>query len=88
MARLHSPPGLSMRINRTDRRTGPAGFEAVWLRARIGFFPPLRHQVRQFSRHHAVGGLSGSATVSACDTAFITCRLMVRDNGMDGRREF
>ena len=64
------------------------GSETVWLRTGIRFSPTLCHQVRQFSRHHAVGVLSGAAIVSTSDTAFTTCRLMVWDNGVDGGREF
>lgn len=88
MARLHAPPVLPVYGNRADGGAGTAGSETVWLRTGIRFSPTLCHQVRQFSRHHAVGVLSGAAIVSTSDTAFTTCRLMVWDNGVDGGREF
>lgn len=88
MACRHAPPALPVCGNRADGGTGAAGFKTVWLRAGIRFSPSLRHQVRQFSRHSAVGILSSAATISARNADFTTCRLMVRDNGMDGGREF
>lgn len=88
MACRHAPPALPVCNNRANRRSGAARSKAVWLRAGIRFSPPLCHQVRQFSRHHAVGVLSGTAAVSACDAGFTACRLMVWDNGVDGGREF
>lgn len=84
----NAPPALPVCGNRADGGTGAAGSEAIWLRAGIRFSPPLCHQVRQFSRHHAVGVLSGTAAVSACDAGFTACRLMVWDNSQDGGREF
>lgn len=36
----------------------------------------------------AVGILSGTAAVSACDAGFAARRLMAWDNGTDGGREF
>lgn len=88
MAGRHDPPALPERFNRADRRSGTTGFEAVWLRAGIGFSSPLCHQVRQFGRHNTLDVLSGAATVSASDAGFTANRFMVRDNGMDGGREF
>lgn len=86
MAGRHVPPALPVRVNRADRRSGATGSEALWLRAGIGFSPPLCHQDRQFSRHHTVGVLSGAATISAHNVVFTTSHLLVGDNGMDGGR--
>ena len=88
MACRHAPTDLPVCCNRADRRSGTTGFEAVWLRARIYIPSPLCHQVRQFGRHNALGVLSGAAAVSACNADFTAHRFMVRDNGMDGSREF